>query len=165
MADLLTHVLVAYACFTILRWRLEWLTSRWLAVGLVGSLLPDLNRIELVISNTTVEATTGVPFDFDAIHTLGGIAVLAAIGALCFRTCRQRAFGMLFVGALSHLTLDALKVYADAQSGVWLYPLTWFRHPSPNLYVSSDPVVLASALIVAVVVRWVDRSLEPSTRE
>ncbi|MFC7231559.1 hypothetical protein ACFQMM_09340 [Saliphagus sp. GCM10025308] len=103
MADLLTHVLVAYACFTVLRWRLEWLTPRWLAISLVGSLLPDINRIELVVSDAAVEAATGVPFDFDAIHTLGGIVVLAAIGALCFRASHQRAFVMLF-GAHSRIS-------------------------------------------------------------
>ncbi|WP_312911799.1 metal-dependent hydrolase [Natronosalvus caseinilyticus] len=165
MADLLTHVLVAYACFTVLSWRLEWITPRWLAVGLVGSLLPNLNRTELIISDAAVEAATGVPFDFDAIHTFGGIVILAAIGALCFRASHQRAFVMLFAGALSHLVVDSLKVYADAQSGVWLYPFTWYRHPSPNLYVSSDPVVLTSALIVAVVVWWVDRSLRPEATQ
>ncbi|USZ71504.1 metal-dependent hydrolase [Natronosalvus halobius] len=158
MADLLAHVLVAYACFTVLGWRLEWLTRRWLAVGLVGSLLPDLNRIELIVSDTATEAALGVPLEFDAIHTLGGVVLLAVAGTLCFRHDHRRAFGMLFAGALSHLALDALKVYADGFSGVWLYPLSWYRHPSPNLYVSSEPIVLFSAIVVATAVWWMDRS-------
>ncbi len=157
MAELLSHVLIAYVCFTIASWRLEWLTKRWIAVGIIGSLLPDLNRLSIVVSETAIEATLGVPFDLDGLHTLGGVLILAGIGALCFADEHRRAFGVLLAGAVSHLLVDAAKMYADGDAATWLYPFTWYRHPSPNLYVSSDPAVLVVSLSAAAVVWLLDR--------
>ncbi|SFS73469.1 metal-dependent hydrolase [Halostagnicola kamekurae] len=163
MADLLSHVLVAYALGTVAGWRLEWLSSRWIAVAMVGAVVPDLNRIGLLVGEPTVEAALGTPFSFGAIQTLGGVIVLAGIGTLCFETHRFRAYGLLLAGGLSHLLFDAIKRYADGEAGAWLFPLTWARHPTPNLYVSSEPAVLLVALSLAVCVwaldrRWVDES-------
>lgn len=159
MADLLSHVLVAYALGTVAGWRLEWLSRRWIAVAMVGAVLPDLNRIGLFVNDPTVEAALGTPFAFDAIQTLGGVLVLAGIGALGFETHRTRAYGLLLAGGISHLLFDAIKRYADGEAGTWLFPLTWARHPTPNLYVSSDPAVLLVAVSVALCVWVVDRRL------
>lgn len=157
MAELLSHVLLAYACFTVASWRLEWLTKRWVAVGTVGAILPDLNRIGLFVTDAAIESAIGVPFDVDAVHTLGGAIVLSGIGALAVTRAHGRAFLVLFAGALSHLLVDALKVYADGAAAAWLYPFAWYRHPSPNLYVSSDPAVLLVSVGVAALVWIVDR--------
>jgi hypothetical protein len=68
---------------------------------------------------------------------------------------RKRAFAALVVvGALS-LLLDGLRTYADGRANFWLYPL-WWRPPTPNLYVSAAPQVLAVALYIAVVVFPID---------
>ncbi len=159
MAELLSHVLFAYALFTVASWRLEWLSKRWVAVAVVGAVLPDLNRIGLLLGESTLEAVLGVPFSFDAIHTLGGILILSGIGALAFDKQQALAYGLLVAGALSHLLVDALKLYADGSAAAWLYPITWYRHPSPNLYVSSDPGVLAVAGSIALGVWVIDRHL------
>lgn len=161
MADLLTHVLVAYALGTVASWRLEWLSKRWIAVAMVGAVLPDLNRIGLFVTDPTIEGVLGVPFALDALQTLGGLLVLAGIGTLAFDRYRGRAYGLLLAGGLSHLLLDAVKRYADGQAGTWLFPVTWYRHPTPNLYVSSDPAVLLVAISIAFAIwvidrRWVD---------
>lgn len=157
MAELLSHVLVAYALFTVASWRLEWLTKRWVAIGMIGALLPDLNRIGLFASDAAIEATLGVPFDIDALHTLGGTVLLAGIGAMVLDRHHGLAFGVLLAGGLSHLLVDGLKIYADGAAAAWLYPITWYRHPTPNLYVSSDPAVLAVTAAVALGVFCVDR--------
>ncbi|APW98201.1 hypothetical protein CHINAEXTREME_10550 [Halobiforma lacisalsi AJ5] len=157
MAELLSHVLVAYVCFTVASWKLDWLTKRWVAVGTIGALLPDLNRIGLFVSDASLEAAFGVPFRIGAIHTLGGTLLLAGVGAVVVADEHRRAFGVLLAGGLSHLFVDALKVYADGAAGAWLYPVTWLRHPTPNLYVSSDPWVLLSAGALAAVVASIDR--------
>lgn len=161
MADLLTHVPVAYALGTVASWRLEWLSKRWIAVAMVGAVLPDLNRIGLFVADPTVEGVLGAPFAIDALQTLGGILVLAGIGTLAFDRRWMRAYGLLLAGGLSHLLLDAVKHYADGHGGTWLFPVTWYRPPTPNLYVSSDPTVLLVATSVAFAVwavdrRWVD---------
>ena len=160
MADLLTHVLAAYALATVASWRYEWLTGQWIAAVMIGALLPDLNRIGLLVTDATLEATLGVAFDIDAIHTLGGAVLLAGAGAMVVADRHRRVFALLLAGALSHLLVDGVKAYADGAAGVWLYPFTWYRHPTPNLYVSSDPRVLVAAVAVALAVTVVDRALE-----
>ncbi|APX96593.1 metal-dependent hydrolase [Natronorubrum daqingense] len=158
MAELLSHVLVAYALATVAKWSLEWFTERHVGVVMIGSLLPDLNRIDLFVSETTFESVLGVPFGLDAIHTLGGVVLLSAVGAMVVTTHHRRVFGLLLAGAVSHLILDAFKAYADGAADAWLYPITWIRHPTPNLYVSADPAVLGFTASVALLVWWGDYS-------
>ena len=157
MADLLTHVLFAYALATVASWRWERLTRPWIAVVMIGALLPDLNRIGLLITDAAIETVLGISFDIDGIHTLGGAVLLAGAGAMVVADGHRRVFALLLAGALSHLLVDGVKAYADGEAGVWLYPFTWYRHPTPNLYVSSDPSVLVAALLIAIAVTGLDR--------
>lgn len=168
MADLLSHVLVAYALGTVVGWHLEWVTKRWVTVGMIGSLLPDLNRLGLLVDDATLEATLGVPFSVDGLHTLGGVCLLAGVGAMVLTSHHRRAFGVLLAGALSHLLMDGLKAYADGAAGAWLYPITWYRHPTPSLYVSSDLAVLAVSGAVAALVlccdHWIGGTISSGSR-
>jgi hypothetical protein len=159
MAELLTHALVAYALFTAFGWALEWLQPRWVVLGMVGSLFPDLNRIDMLVDDYAIEQLLGLPFDWGAIHTLGGVLLLSAVGALLFgaATARRRAFALLVAGGGSHLALDAVKRWAGGVNGAYLYPLTWWRNPTPGWYVSTDRWVLGVALACALVVFVVDR--------
>ena len=159
MTELLSHVLLAYAMFTAASWRIEWLTKQWVAIGMIGSLLPDLSRIGLFVTDATIEATLGVPFGIGAIQALGGVVLFAAIGSLVVADHRRRAFGLLIAGGFSHLLTDGLKVWADGAASAWFYPLSWYRHPTPGLYVSSDPHVVVVVGSVALAVALVDRRL------
>ncbi|QLG48928.1 metal-dependent hydrolase [Natrinema halophilum] len=163
MADLLSHVLLAYAGCTVAGWYRP-IPDRWVSVVMIGAILPDLNRVTLLVTNETLETTLGVPFDFGALSTLGGAIFLAGVGAIVVVDRHRLAFVALFAGALSHLLIDGLKAYADGLAGPWLYPLTWARHPTPSLYVSSDPAVLALAVTVAAVVTGIDRYFINSDR-
>lgn len=159
MADSLSHVLVAFAVFTAAGWEVGWLDRRWVAVGMVGAILPDLNRIDLVVDGSAVSQALGVPFDWDAVHTLGGVVVLAAIGGLLFPDARRRrrAFALLCAGGCSHLLFDAVKAWADGSNGAYLYPLSWWRNPTPGWYVSSNLWVVVVAFVLAGVVWVADR--------
>jgi len=156
VADLLTHVLLAYAGCTILSWYRP-IPTYWIAVTMIGSILPDLNRVTLIVSNGTLETLLGVPFDLGALSTLGGTVILAGIGSMVVTNHHRKTFAALFAGALSHLFIDGVKAYADGAAGTWLYPVTWARHPTPSLYVSSDPAVLTVAVAVTVTVLAIDR--------
>lgn len=157
MADLLTHILVAFVVLTIAGWRIDWLARRWIAVGMVGALLPDLNQLGRLLSGPAIERLVGVPFHYGAFHTIGGVLVLAGLGAVLFAEHHWRAFGVLLAGGLSHFLVDGFKMHADGRAETWLYPITWWRHPAPDLYVSANPRVLAVALACATVVFTVDR--------
>ncbi|MEY7850684.1 metal-dependent hydrolase [Natrarchaeobius sp. A-rgal3] len=161
MAELLTHVLLAYAAFTVLGWYVEWIDDRWIAVGMVGSILPELNRLALVVSSGRVSSLLGVPFAWDALHTVVGAALLSGIGALLFAssTHRRRAFLVLFAGGLSHLVVDLPQQYADGRmlTNEYLFPLTTWRPPTPGWYVSADRWVLVFASGVTLAIVLFDR--------
>ena len=142
MGDLLSHILFAFTAFTVAGWAVTWLDRRWVAVGMVGAILPDLDVLGAFLDGATVSAALGVPFDWAATHTLGGVLLLAAALALLFERSsqRRRAFGLLVAGGCSHLLIDGLKVWADGANGVSLYPLTWRRIAPPRERVQRDAV-------------------------
>jgi len=160
MAEWLSHVLLAYALFTVVGWYVEWLDRKWVAVGVVGSILPDLSRLQLVASNEFMTAILGVPFNWSGLHTLGGAVVLSAIGAVLFATRQQqyRAFLLLFAGALWHLIVDLPQMYADGLmvTNQYLFPLPPWRFSTPGWYVSADRWVVVVSFAIALGVFVVD---------
>jgi len=159
MAELLSHVLIAYTIFTLASWYVEWFTKRWVAMGMIGALFPDLSRIGLFVTDATIETMLGVPFNIGAVHTIGGISILAAIGSLVVADHQRTAFAVLVAGGISHLLTDGLKIWADGFASAWLYPLSWYRHPTPGLYISSDYRVLVVVGSVALAVALLDHSV------
>ncbi len=59
MAELLSHVLRAFALFTVFKWWIGWFDDRWMAVGMVGAVLPNLSRLELLLG---AELVRGLPW-------------------------------------------------------------------------------------------------------
>ncbi|WP_459191562.1 metal-dependent hydrolase [Halosimplex sp. J119] len=167
MADLLTHVLAVYVLLTVASWRIEAITPQWVAVGMCGGAIPDLVKTELVLDSAVVEGVLGTPFAYDPVSTLGGVLVIAAAITLAFaRRYWSRAYAFLVAGGITSLVLDGLRVYADSRAGPWLYPFSWWRPPTPSLYVTSDPRILVVALAAASAVFVVDRKLVgPTTAE
>jgi len=158
MADLLSHVLVAYMLFTLASWRVETVTPRWVVVVMGGAAIPDLSKVRIVLAPQTVEAATGLPFSYAPFSTLGGVVLAAGAIALLFgREHRRRAWGFLVAGGVTSLVVDGLRLSIDGRAGTLLYPLTWWGPPSPNLYLTSDPRVLGVTLVVAAVVFVLDR--------
>jgi hypothetical protein len=159
MADLLTHVLVAYALLTVVSWRLDWLTRPWIAVGMGGAIIPDLQRLDLLLDSQLIESATGLPFTYSHFGTIGGLALTAGVITVLFeRRWWLRVYGLLVAGGITHLVLDGTRVWADGRAGQWLFPiLPAWRPPSPNLYITADPLVPAVTLTVAAVVFLIDR--------
>ena len=160
MADLLTHLLVAYALFTIASWRVDWLEPRWVVVGTGGAAIPDLVKVDIVLDSDSVAAALGLPFSYSPLSTLGGVLLVAGLITLAFeRDHWKRVYGLVTVGGVLSLLGDGLRAYADGRAGAWLYPVTNWRPPTPSLYVSSDPRILVVAVVFAAVVVAVDRRI------
>ncbi|SDJ69898.1 LexA-binding, inner membrane-associated putative hydrolase [Halovenus aranensis] len=159
MAELFSHILLAFGLFTAVGWAVSWLDRRWVVVGMIGSLLPDLNRIDLLLDDYVVAQLLGIPFNWTGIHTVGGVLLLSGAGAVLFATHEQqsRAFGLLAAGGCSHLLVDAVKAWADGSNGAYLYPFSWWRNPTPGWYVSAERWVFVASLLLAVGVWVVDR--------
>lgn len=158
MADLLTHLLVPYILLTVASWRVDRLDRRWVVVGMGGAAIPDLVKTEIALDEGTVESLLGIPFSYDPFSTLGGVLLVAGIITIAFeQRYWRRVFGLVTFGGLTALVLDGLRVYADGRASAYLYPVTNWRPPTPNLYVSSDPRILVIVLAIAGVVALIDR--------
>ncbi len=155
MADLLTHVLVAYSVAVVLSWRLHWITTPYVTALMVGSTLPDLTRIGLLIDPGLIERT-GIPFSYSPLHTLGGALITFLIISLTTVKNFKPVSMLLGLGVLTHFALDLLLINASGHSFTVLWPLTAYRPPTPGLYLSTDlwPALLAGA--VALVVWYTD---------
>jgi hypothetical protein len=158
MADLLTHVLVPYVLLTSIRWRVGFPSRRWVPVAMGGAAIPDLLKIRLLVPASLVQDALGIPFDYGVIGTLGGLLLVAGGITLLFRDSHRRIYGFLVFGGTSALLLDALRVSADGHAGYWLYPL-WWRPPTHNVYVTSDPRVLLLVGALSLLVFAVDRRI------
>lgn len=165
MAEWVSHVFFAYALFTAAGWYVDWLDGRWIAVGIVGSILPDFDRLDLVVSGDLITAATGVPFEWYGLNSVGGVVVLSAIGTLLFDRHRhqRRGFLLLMSGGLSHLVVDLPQRYADGLmlTNKYLFALPAWRPPTPGWYVSADRWVAVVALGIALVVFLLDRYRTP----
>jgi len=140
MPDLLTHALIAYVLWALLSWP--------------GG-----------PSDATVTAALGVPFDWLAIHTLGGSAVCVAIGTVVVDAAeRRRTLGLLSLGAGSHLLADAFLLKASGRSYDVLWPLTRYHPPTPGIYHSTDVWPSLLAMLVAGTV-WLVRRRATHTAE
>ena len=167
MAELLTHVFVAYVLATALSWRYKWLTAPYVTLAMAGAMTPDFSRLDLIIPAETIESTFGIPFDWGAFHTLGGTTLVVAVGALLTPAkYRRKVVAVLALGALSHHALDLLLINPSGYSYSVFWPLTQYRPPTPNIYLSSDRwPALVSGLIAAAVWAIDRRLLEESTEE
>ena len=159
MADLLTHVLVAYVFLTVTGWWVDWLDSRWVVVGMGGACIPDLQKVDILLDADTVSAVLGIPFTYSVTSTLGGVLLLSGAITLLFeRRWWRRVYVLLVTGGVAHVALDGLRSWADGSASQWLFPLLpSYRPPTPSLYVTSDPGVSVIAITVSLLVFVADR--------
>ncbi|MFP8890770.1 metal-dependent hydrolase [Natrialbaceae archaeon A-CW2] len=166
MAELLTHVLVAYVLATVLSWRLEWITPAFVTVAMVGAITPDLSRFDLLIPAEVIEATFAIPFDWGAFHTLGGTILVVGIGVLLVpQAYRTRVAALLLLGALSHHALDMLLINPSGHSYSVFFPLSQYQPPTPNLYRSTNQWPALLAILVASLVWRLDWKYSQRTVE
>ena len=158
MGDLYTHVLAGFVIGVVLSWRYDWLTYPFVVVVMLGAALPDLNRLELLISSSTVHPLLGVPFSWEPLHRAGGTLLLVCIGALLApRECRRAVFALLFVGAASHYVLDFFLYKPSGVAAPLLWPFVTHGFAVAGFYLSSDRWPAVVATVVAGVVWYVDR--------
>ncbi len=152
MADLLTHVLVAYTVAIVLSWKFKWINSAHVTAVMVGSTLPDLTRIGLLIDPASVE-NIGIPFSYSPLHTMGGAMVSVLIISTLVRVKHAKiTFILLTLGLLSHLALDSLIISASGHSYAIFWPISVYNPPTPGLYLSTDmwPALLAGSSALCV---------------
>lgn len=139
MPDLLSHAFIAYTLCTLLALHYTWLTPQYVTIGMAGAFVPDIAKIDLLVDSNTIAAALDAPFDWFAIHTLGGALAAVLVGTvLAAHSERRRVFALLALGASSHLVADALLLKASGLSSPLLWPLTRTLVPTPGIYRSTD---------------------------
>jgi hypothetical protein len=155
---LLTHAFIAYGLGILLSWRYDWLDARYVTVTMAGVFIPDIAKITLLVPGTRVSAFLNLPFDWLGIHTAGGALLCVLIGVVLVRPVdRQRVFGLLALGASSHLVADAFLIKAYGHSYPLLWPLSTYAPPTPGLYLSTDiwPAIVTG--LIALILWGIDR--------
>ncbi|MXR19098.1 metal-dependent hydrolase [Halobacterium bonnevillei] len=163
MPDLLTHVLVGYILGTLFARRVSGKPAATTTVVMLGALLPDLTKIQIVVPSSRMEVLLGVPFAWHTLHTLGGVLLTAGIGALLVNpTNRRRVLGLLLAGATSHLVLDSFLLKPSGYASPMWWPFITTGLPTPGLYVSYDwwPTLVAGVLALIVFLRTSQRISE-----
>jgi membrane-bound metal-dependent hydrolase YbcI (DUF457 family) len=163
MPDLLTHALAAYALGAAVT-RFGRTPDRYVPVAMVGAVAPDAMKLSVLLGRS-IGTLAGVPYSTWGVHTLGGVLVLAGLGALTIRPGDRVAAGVALVaGGASHLLLDAFVIRVDGVAPPYLFPLSGWLPPAANLYASTDVWPAVVALSVAVPV-WLLRRRRGSRRE
>lgn len=155
MADLLTHSLIAFSIGTVLSWRYEKIDPQFITLLMIGSVLPDLTRIGLILNPSMIENFSGIPFSWEPLHTLGGvIIIISLITLLVDKKVSRYVFSLLSIGALSHLFLDAFLLKASGHSYTLFFPFTSHSPQMPGFYLSTDvwPAIIAIMTAAAI---WV----------
>lgn len=153
MGDLMTHVLIAYIIAKLLSIRYPWITTPYVTAAMVGGVLPDLNRIELILPAETIEGALGVPFSWSGLHRGGPVAAMVLICGYLVPSChRTRVILMVAMGAGVHLVMD-LFLEPTGPSFAVLWPLTTWEPVLPGIYSSRD-VRITPAFMVLAALTW-----------
>lgn len=140
MPDLLAHVFIAYTLCRLLSWRVEWLSTPYVTLGMVGAFIPDIVKIKLLVPSWRMEQLLGVPFSWGSLATGGGTVLSVLIGVILLASHeRARGAGLLAVGAGSHLVADSLLLTPTGRTVQFLWPVSQYAVPSPGLYLSTQP--------------------------
>ncbi|MFD1564520.1 metal-dependent hydrolase [Haloarchaeobius amylolyticus] len=158
MPDLLTHVLVGYSIGTLLSVRYERIRAPQVTLVMAGALSPDLRKIALVSPNSILQTVTGSPVSWTPLHTLGGSLLVVVLGSLLVAPeYRRQAIALTTIGAVSHHAFDVALFTITGEAYAVFFPMSTYRPPSLDLYLSTDRWPAAVAGVLAVVVWTVRR--------
>ncbi|MFP4051024.1 MAG: metal-dependent hydrolase [Thermoplasmata archaeon] len=161
MADLLTHSLVAFSIGTILSWRFKKINAQFITILMIGSVLPDLTRIGLILESALIEKTLNIPFSWQPLHTLGGVVIVIAVLTLFVDEKDSRyVLSLLSVGVFSHLFLDAFLIKVSGRSYTMFFPIATYNPKVPGFYLSTDMWPAVIAVITAFIIYQVDSRMK-----
>lgn len=169
MAELFTHVLAGFVLAVVLSWRVDWITPPLIAAAMVGAAVPDLNRMELLLPESTMEAMLGVPWSWVVFHRAGGaLMVCLLITLLVPRAHMKGVFTLLVLGAASHLVIDYFLWQPSGTTDLMLWPFLDVQIDYDGFYRSTDRWPAVVSVVSTAVVVYVDRRYmnpRPSRKE
>ena len=136
MPDWTTHVIAG--------WITGKATKSNVSLVVVGSLLPDIFKIQLIFNVLQID-THGF---FDPLHTPCGTLLIALLLSLLFKMA-GRAFIFLIMGASTHYFLDFFLMHAAGGMKL-LFPFSWGEYQL-HIISSGNCWVTISALIIGAI--------------
>ncbi|VVB60599.1 LexA-binding, inner membrane-associated putative hydrolase [uncultured archaeon] len=144
MPDWFTHSLIG------------WITGKTIkqdvALVVIGSLIPDLVKIDLLFTWLQGESSQF----FAPLHTPIGALLVAGIIAVSFQDIRK-AFIPLIIGVSTHFILDFFLVHVPGGGMKLLFPFSW-EGWQISLIRSDDYMVTVVAVLAAVIVYAIYRA-------
>lgn len=145
MPGWVTHVAAAWILGKLLNLKCRWLDNAYIAVLMVGSLIPDLVKIALLFDLLQMNAW---PF-LKPLHTPFGSLLVAGLASLLFEN-KTRIFLLLALGLSSHFALDALLMHVSGGIG-FLFPFSWSEYQLGLIRSDDYHAALVSLLLAGVV--------------
>ncbi|WGI18174.1 metal-dependent hydrolase [Methanonatronarchaeum sp. AMET-Sl] len=152
MADLFTHIATVFIILKLLSWKTEFIEDKLIPVGMIGAIIPDLSRLEIIIPSPIIEQL-GIHYTWFGLHTLVGATITSIILTLFFeKQHRTKVLILLVFGVISHLTLDFFLISPSPEQYAILYPLAW-EPPTIGIYLSTDkiPAILTGTAATTII--------------
>jgi hypothetical protein len=144
MPDWLAHVLFAYILCKVLGVKFEKFRGENIAIGMVGSLIPDVVKIGLIFDLFDIDI-----WDFIApLHTPAGSLLVAGLMSLLFYDLT--AYLLLVLGFITHYMLDFLMGHVSGGMPL-LFPFSWEEYQLGLIQVDNYFITLV-LMILAVIV-------------
>lgn len=117
--DWIVHICVAYLVCRILYFKYPLFNSANTTLAMVGALLPDIIKLQIIFSQIGIDLTDFLPVFHIPITSF----LMAGVISLFFEN-KKIAFLFLVIGAISHFAMDSLLV--DIGEGMYLFfPFSW----------------------------------------
>lgn len=157
MPDWIVHICVAYLVCRILYFKFPIFNSANTVLAMVGSILPDLVKLQIILSYFGIHLTDYLP----AFHTPVITFIIAGIISLFFEN-QKVAFLFLVIGATTHFVLDLLLV--DLEGGIYLFFPFSFQTIHINLIPPDDYLITFVVLTLTILIylwgRWMKKNKE-----
>jgi len=146
MPDWIAHILFAYILSEVLSFKFNALKEgRYVALVMVGSLIPDLVKIEIIFDLAGMDVSEFL----EPLHTPAGALLSASLISLLFYGTIF-VFSLLSLGLTTHFALDLLLKHVSGGM-LMLFPFSWNEYQlgliqSDNFNITLVILVLASFL-------------------
>ena len=106
---------------------------------MVGAVISDLNRIDLLVPADTITVLTGLPWSWGITHRADGALLIAIIFTLLVRNdLRKPVFALLCVGIASHFVIDYFRWQPTGTKNLMLWLFLDLTVDYQGFYRSSD---------------------------
>jgi len=150
LPDWITHVGIGWLILEALRDR------EYRIHFLVGCVLPDIEKVYVLVGLITPRYEGLVQAFFEPTHTLIGALLLSIISTQAFRLYGKGAFAnsvkALFFGALLHLAIDSLIFIEESKGLRLLWPITSTRFGMSLFHIGDWRLAAATSLVCLLVV-------------